>query len=87
MTNETQSDTVYPHPSGLDLPPACISIPIKSDCFWFDDTQLFYSDKPDAPMLGVTDDSISCGVYWLSEDKVVPYKDNSVKSHLNIDCY
>lgn len=87
MVNETQSDTVYPYSSGLDLPPACISIPIKSDCFWFDDTQLFYSDKSESPMLGVTHDSISCGVYWWSKDKVAPYKDNSIKDSLNLDSF
>lgn len=87
MTNETHSDSAYPHPEGFDLPPSIISIPYKSDGFWFDDTLLFYSDKPDAPILGVKAESISCGVYWWSEDKVAPYKDNSVKSHLNIDSY
>ena len=87
MTNDTHSDSVYPYPEGFDLPPSCISIPYKSDCFWFDDTLLFYSDKSDAPMQGVKAESISCGVYWWSEDKVAPYKDNSVKSNLNIDFY
>ena len=87
MTNETRSDSVYPYPEGFDLPPSCISIPYKSDCFWFDDSLLFYSDKPDAPMQGVKAELISCGVYWWSEDKVAPYKDNSVKSNLNIDAY
>ena len=87
MVNETKSDSVYPYPEGFDLPPSCISIPYKSDCFWFDDSLLFYSDKPDAPMQGVKTESISCGVYWQSEDKVAPYKDNSVKSTLNIDSY
>lgn len=87
MVNETQSDSVYPYPEGFDLPPACISIPYKSDCFWFDDSILYYSDKPDAPMQGGTGDSISCGVYWRSRDKYGPYKDNSTKDTLNIDSY
>lgn len=87
MTNKTQSDSVYPYHEGLDLPPAIISIPYKSDCFWFDDTLLFYSDESDSPILGVKRDSISCGVYWRSRDKVAPYKDNSIKDTLNIDSY